>query len=326
MKLGALLTAFLLCSHAASVAHGQALDADLPVYRPVSSLKGELKLVGSNTMSHVAAVWADGFRLFYPDVKISIEVDGSREAVHAVQTKAANIGLLSRSIDAAEVESFTKTFGYQPKDLTPCLERSAIFVHKDNPIKGLTLKQVDGIFSTTLKRGEERPIRTWGQLGFPGAWASQPIVAFGRSSDTGSQVYMQEVVLLGGTFRNDLGAKPGNLDLVKAIGADPRSMGFAGLSCDSPDVRAVPLAVRPEGPFIAVDSAEADAGQYPLVRPLQFVVNHNPKAEMPAVESEFIKYVFSRLGQEDVIKAGFQAIPAQPAHIALDSVGLGVAR
>lgn len=326
MKLGALLTAFLLCVSTASVVHGQALDPNLPVYRPVSSLKGELKLVGSNTMSHVAAVWSDGFRQFYPDVRITIDVNGSREAVRAVETNEAHIGLLSRSIDAAEAESFAKTLGYQPKVLTPCLERIAVFAHKDNPINGLTLKQVDAIFSNSLKRGEERPIRTWGQLGFPGAWANQPIVAVGRKDDTGSQLFFKEAVLLGGDYREDLVPKTGNLDLVKSIGKDPRALGFAGLSCDAPEVRSVPLAIRPEGPFVAIDSPEADAGQYPLMRPLQLVVDHNPKKEMPAVESEFIKYVFSRLGQEDVIKAGFQAIPAQPAHIALDSVGLGVAR
>jgi phosphate transport system substrate-binding protein len=329
-KLGAsTLAAALVLWTAASTALGQgvALDPNLPVYRPVSqTLQGELKLTGSNTMSHVAAVWASGFRQFYPDVKISINVEGSREAVSSVASGQAHIGLLSRSITAEEVAAFQQQLKHPPQVLTPCLERMAIYVHKDNPIKGLTLQQIDAVFSADCKRGATQPIRTWGQLGFPGAWATQPVTAQGRNNDTGSQVFFQEAVLLGGKYREDLQGHPDNLELLNAIVADPRSIGFAGICYDNPNVRTVPVAIGPQGPFVAIDSPEADAGAYPLVRPLQLVVDHDPAKGQPAMQAEFIKYVFSSRGQEDVIKSGFQAIPAQPANIALDAVGLGVAR
>lgn len=327
-KLGATLLAVGLTLWIASTAHAQTvvLDPNLPVYRPVSSLQGELRLAGSNTMSHVAAVWAAGFRQFYPDVKISINITGSREAVTSVANGQAQLGLLSRSITAEEVADFQKKLAHPPQVLTPCLERMAIYVHKDNPIKGLTLAQIDAIFSNECKRGEPAPIRTWGQLGFPGAWAQQPVVPQGRKDDTGSQVFFQEAVLLGGTYRSDMQNHSDNLTLLNAIVTDPRSIGFAGLCYDNPSVRTVPVAITAEGPYVGIDSPEADSGMYPLVRPLQFVVNHDPAKGLPAVQAEFIKYVFSRLGQEDVIKSGFQAIPARPANIALDAVGLGVAR
>ena len=330
LKLGACLPALLLAlSTAAPVALGEGLvlDPNLPVYRPVAAnLTGEIKLAGSNTMSHVASVWASGFRRFYPDVKISINITGSREAVSTVATGQAHIGLLSRSITAAEVQDFQKKLSHPPKVLTPCLERMAIYVHKDNPIKGLTLQQIDAVFGDDANRGAAKPIRTWGQLGFPGAWAGQPVVAQGRRHDTGSQVFFQEAVLLGGAFRSDLVEHPDNLGLLNSIVKDPRSIGFAGLCYDNPDVRTVPIAIGPEGPFVEIDSPQADAGAYPLMRPLQLVVDHSSQKELPAAEAEFIKYVFSRLGQEDVIKSGFQAIPARPANIALDAVGLGIAR
>jgi phosphate transport system substrate-binding protein len=322
-----LLTLFVLGAPGNSPVFGQAmLDPNLPVYRPVASLQGELNLAGSNTMSHVAATWADSFRQFYPDVTINITITGSREAVTTVQGGTAHIGLLSRSITADEVAAFQAAKGHAPQVLTPCSERIAIYVHKDNPIRGLTLEQVDGIFSTTCQRGAKEPIRTWGQLGFPGAWATQPVMARGRSGDTGSQVYIQEAVLLGGEFRKDMADHPDNLSLLDAITNDPRSVGFAGLCYDNPNVRTVPIAIQAGTPHVAVDSAEADAGQYPLLRPLQLVVDPDPAQPLPAAEAEFIKYVFSRLGQEDVIKSGFQPIPSRPANIALDSVGLGIAR
>jgi len=178
LKLGAqLLAVLMLWTCTASDAFGQhALDPNLPTYRPVTSLKGELRLAGSSTMSSVAAVWASSFRQFYPDVKVTINVTGSRAAVTSVEDTVADIGLLSRSITQEEVDGFVKVHRHAPQVLTPCLERMAIYVHKDNPIRGLTLQQVDAIFGEDLKWGAEKPNRKWGQLGIPRAWAEQAII------------------------------------------------------------------------------------------------------------------------------------------------------
>ena len=302
------------------------LDPNLPYYRPVEQLEGELKLGGSNTLAHIAATWIDGFTQFYPKVKISIEVNGSRQAVENVKNGTTHIGLLSRTVHREEVEAFRAAFGYGPTVLTPCMERTGIFVHKDNPIQGLTLAQLDAIYSDECRRGETKPIRTWGQLGLKGAWASRPIVANGRTFDTGSQVFMQEAVMLGAEMRKDMQEHKGNVTMLKAVAEDPNSIGFSGLAYANPNVRPVPLAFSEKEGYVAIDSPAADRGKYPLVRRLQLVVKHAPDAELPPVQREFIKYAFSRLGQEDVVKAGYQPIPARPARIALDAVGLGVSR
>jgi phosphate transport system substrate-binding protein len=137
---------------------------------------------------------------------------------------------------------------------------------------------------------------------------------------------MQQAVLLGGAMRDEMKTHASNVELVKAIASNPGSIGFAGLSYATPEVRAVPLTVAEGGKFVAIDSPEADRGAYPLVRRLQLVVKHDPKQKLRPIEREFIKYVFSTQGQEDVVKAGFQAIPARPARVALDAVGLGLSR
>ncbi|MCG8450452.1 MAG: PstS family phosphate ABC transporter substrate-binding protein [Pirellulales bacterium] len=303
-----------------------ALDPNLPFYRPIEALNGELQLGGSNTLSHVATVWIDGFKQFYPDVKISIDVNGSRKAVNDVSAGKTHIGLLSRTIYREEVDAFRKKHGYNPTVLTPCLERTAIFVHKDNPIPGLTIPQVDAIFSNECRRGGEKYCGTWKQFGLQESWAGEPIVVHGRTKDTGSQVFMQQAVLLGSPFRGDLQTHRSNVEMLQAIAKDPSSIGFSGLSYATSGVRAVPLAFAEGEAFVAIDSEKAARGHYPLVRQLQFVVKHNPQEQLPPVQQEFIKYVFSRLGQEGVVKAGFQAIPARPARIALDAVGLGISR
>lgn len=317
--------AFTASEHATAM-QPVALDPNLPFYRPVEKLSGELKLGGSNTLSHVATVWIDGFRHFYPEVEISIEVNGSRQAVKDVSAGNTHIGLLSRTIYNEEVEAFRKAHGYNPSVLTPCLERTAIYVNKDNPIEGLTVGQVDAIFSHECRRGGEKYCGTWKQFGLTDSWAGNPIVVHGRSKDTGSQIFLQQAVLLGSEFRSDIVTHKSNIEMLDAISKDPASIGFSGLTYSIPGVRAVPLAFKEGDEFVAIDSEEAARGRYPLVRQLQFVVDHNPGKPLPKIEQEFIKYVFSRLGQEDVVKAGFQAIPARPARIALDAVGLGISR
>ena len=183
----------LSCAETVSINQPVVLDPNLPYYRPVEKLTGELKLGGSNTMSHIAAVWIDSFTQFYPDVKVVIAVNGSRQAVKDVEAGTTHIGLLSRTVHRKEVEAFREKFGYGPTVLTPCLERTGIFVHKSNPIQGLTLAQLDGLFSQECRRGD-KPCGTWGHFGLTGEWKTRPVVAHGRTKDTGSQVFIQQSV------------------------------------------------------------------------------------------------------------------------------------
>lgn len=328
LKHGAKLFAALavLCTFIASaapVSAQTALDPQLGPYRPgLEPIKGTLKLIGSETMSGIAAVWKDSFERFHPDVTVEISVKGSMNAVNVVRDGEAHFGLLSREVLAEEIKEFTDKKGYPPHILVSSLERMAIYVHADNPVQGLTIAQLDAIFSSTLKRGSQAPARTWGDVGISGPMAAQPIVCFTRSPTTGSQVFFQEVVLMGGEFNKGVIRQEDNLEMVKNIAKTPSAIGFAGATYEYPGTKAVPLATQAGGELFAIDCVPSPTGSYPLVRPLQLVVNHPPKTKLTALESEFIKYVFSRMGQEDVVKAGFTPISSKPAQIALDSVDL----
>lgn len=298
------------------------LDPQLPEYRPVDKLEGKLVLVGSQTMSEVASVWVDRFTCFYPQVEIQVVVKGATNAVPSVMNGESNIGLLSREATHEEIEAFKKEKGYEPKVLTPSLERIAIYVNENNPIDSLTLAQVDAIFSSTLKRGEAKPIRTWGEAGVTGSQAGQSIAVKGRSDTTGSQVYFKTIALNGGDFRTDMTIEKDNLTLVKAIASDKNAIGFAGEMWQIRGIKAIPLSWKAGETPYALDSLADEAGTYPLVRPLQLVINQAPGKELGPIEQEFLRYVFSHMGQEDVVKAGFHPISADPAKAALGAVGL----
>lgn len=314
-KLSGLLAVCAMLA-AATMVHAQGLDPNLPPYHPVDGLTGTINLTGSATMSNIADVWRESFLQLHPDVKINIEVKGSVNAVPAVMDGSATFGLLSRAITAEEVAAFQEKFNYPPKILTPSQELMAIFVNEENPIEGLTLEQVAKIFAA------DSGIRTWGDVGVGGTWAAQPMDVQGRAETTGSTQYMQNFILRGEDFKPGMNENRSNMLLVDSIASSRTAIGYAGLIYQSGAVKPVPLAVRAGQQFIDINSADAALGKYPLMRPLQLVVNQAPGTELPAVQKEFLKYIFSRLGQEDVVKGGFQPVPGPSARFALDQVGL----
>lgn len=302
----------------ASAAHAQTgVDPGLPVYPRTEGIKGNVALTGSYTMSQLGAVWSDSFRQLYPEVNLTIDPKGSSQAVKAVINGQATFGLLSRMITEAEVKAFHDKFGYLPTVVTPALEPIAIFVHKDNPIESLTLAQLDAIFSKSLKRGAAKTATTWGDVGLAGNFASMPITCEARKDETGSQVFFQGVVLGNGEFRDGMNEHVSNAEMVKAVASTPGAIGFGGSTFATPDVKTVSLKIRDED--TAVNLHEAN---YPLVRPLQIVINRAPQQQLPSVDREFLKYIFSQKGQQDVILGGFVPVHARAAQIALDAVDL----
>src|SRR5258708_29412301 len=109
---------------------------------------------------------------------------------------------MSREMNKAEMDRFEEKFCYKPTGLKTSIDMLAVFVHKDNPIKSLTLAQVDAIFSKTRKAGHEKDITTWGDLGLEGEWANKPINLYGRNASSGTYGFFKEHVLLNGDFKD----------------------------------------------------------------------------------------------------------------------------
>ncbi len=293
------------------------IDPSLPIFTPSEKATGKVTLGGSMTMAQLAAIWADTFKKQAPGVEFELVAKGSTNAIPALLNGQADMALLSRPITEAEVKAFQEKFGYLPTVVVPALEQIAIYVHKDNPIESLTPAQLDAIFSKTLKRGSEKTASTWGELGVKGDLASKPVSVQGRRDETGLQVYFQMVVLAGGEFRDDMVENQTNADAIKAIASNPAAIGFGGAAQASPDLKAVPIILQEGQPALGVHSPG-----YPLVRPLQIVVNHAPGKELTGAKGDFYKFIFSQRGQQDVIIGGLVPITARPALIALEAVGI----
>jgi phosphate transport system substrate-binding protein len=314
-----LLGTLLIAANSASAQ--VTLDQSLPAYRPINALTGELTIVGSDAMTQLADVWAERFKQFYPDVQIKILSASSTRSLLAVQQGQAQIGLMSREVLPEEIDAFQQAAGHEPTILVSSYERIAVLVNNQNPIQGLTLADLDALYSATRKRGRAA-IGAWGDLGVGGALARTPVNVLVRDETTGPPALVKALVLQGEDYRADAARHDSYLSLVKAVAADPSAIGFAGTTYLLKGVRPVPIAIEADQPFVAVDSEAADLGQYPLVRPQHLVVSYRGPETQTEIQREFLKYIFSDMGQEDVVTAGFQPIPGNPAKVARQAVGL----
>ena len=298
------------------------VDKSLPSYKPVGGVSGSIKSVGSDTMNNEMALWGEGFRKHYPDVKIEVEGKGSTTAPPALIAGTAQFGPMSRDMKSKEMDEFEAKFGYKPTGLATSLDMLAVYVHKDNPLKGLTLQQVDAVFSKSRKGGFEKDIVKWGDLGLTGEWADKPISLYGRNSASGTYGYFKEHALFKGDYKDSVKEQAGSSAVVQAVASDRYAMGYSGIGYKTADVLAVPLAPKAGQPFIAATPDNAYSGEYPMARFLWLYVNHRPGSELDPLRREFIRYVMSREGQLDVVKDGYFPLTAGLAKEQLARVGL----
>jgi phosphate transport system substrate-binding protein len=197
-----------------------------------------------------------------------------------------------------------------------------VFVHKDNPLAGLSLQQVDAIFSKNRNGGAKDDIRTWGDLGLEGEWKDKPISLYGRNATSGTYGYFKEHALFKGDFKPTVKEQAGSSAVVQAVANDKFAIGYSGIGYRTAGVRPLPLAAKSGEPPVAAEAANAYAGDYPLARFLLLSVNHKPGSQLDPLRREFLRYVLSRSGQGDVLKDGYLPVTAEVARESLASVGI----
>lgn len=300
------------------------VDANLPDYEAVEGVSGTIKSIGSDSMNNLMTFWTQGFQEFYPNVQVEVEGKGSATAPPALIAGAANFGPMSREMQKKEEDAFESAFGYPPVALPTSIDMLAVYVHKDNPIaeKGLSLEQLDAIFSKNRRGGCPNDITTWGQLALTGKWAEQPISLYGRNSASGTNGYFKEYALFEGDYKDSVKQLPGSASVVQAIATNRNAIGYSGIGYLTADVRAVPLESEGDGEFVSASAENGMSGDYPLSRYLYLYVNYSPGDELDPLRREFIRFVFSRQGQRQVIKDGYLPIDHETAAEALASVGL----
>lgn len=323
MTLKRLMTAFTLV--AAGVATGHAVAAVDPAIKPyvkTSGVSGNLSSVGSDTLANLMTMWAEAYKKEYPSVNIQIQAAGSSTAPPALTEGTATLGPMSRKMKDGELSAFEQKHGYKPTAIPVAVDALAVFVHKDNPIKGLTLQQVDAIFSATRLCGARTDAKTWGDVSVTGYLAGKAIQLFGRNSVSGTYGYFKEEALCKGDFKPNVNEQPGSASVVSSISNSLNGIGYSGIGYKTSSVRTVPLAKKEGGEFVEDNEANALNGTYPLARFLYVYVNKAPNKPLNPLEAEFVRLILSKQGQEVVMKDGYIPLPAKVVSKALADLGL----
>ena len=290
------------------------VDAALPEYTPVAGISGNLNSIGSDTLNNLMLLWSEAFREMYPNVNIQIQGAGSSTAPAALIDATAQIGPMSRAMTGAEIDRFEARFGYAPTEVRVGIDALAVFVHRDNPIKGLNLQQIDAIFSSTYRLGGS-PIRTWGDVGLTGDWADRPISLYGRNAVSGTYGVFKNIALGGGDFDGDrYQEQPGSSTVVQSITADRFGIGYSGIGYATSGVRYINVGPGDSDESFYPSPENAVNGNYPLARFLMVYVNRNPNEPMDRLTYEFVRFINSRQGQEIVVRDGFFPLPAAAAE------------
>lgn len=285
------------------------LDPTLKGYIKVSGVSGNVNSIGSDTLNNLMTLWAEGFRKQYPSVKIQIEGKGSSTAPPALIEGTAQLGPMSRSMKSTEMDSFERKFRYKPTAIAVAIDALAVYVNKDNSIQGLTMAQVDAIFSKSRRYGAQSNLDRWSQLGVTGEVETSPISIYGRNSASGTYGFFKEFALKNGDFKDEVKEQPGSASVVQGITEDPAGIGYSGIGYMTSGVRALPLAEKDGAPFVAPTQANALNGSYPLWRHLLIYINKAPNKPLDPLVKEFIKFVCSKEGQAIVMKDGFFPLP-----------------
>ena len=289
----------------ASFAGTLKVDEGLPVYKKVSGVSGTLNSIGSDTLNNLMTFWAEEFRALYPNVKIQVEGKGSSTAPPALIAGTSQMGPMSRKMKITEIEKFEKKFGFKPTNIGVALDSLAVYVHKDNPLDGISLQEVDAIFSKTKRGGLTEDKTKWGQLSLKGSWVNRKISLYGRNSASGTYGYFKKKALFKGDFKNTVKEQPGSASVVMGISEDLGGIGYSGIGYKTSSVRALALSKKKGEPVYAPSYENVLKGKYPLGRMLYVYVVKKPNQEMDLVTKEFLKFVLSKKGQEIVVKDGY---------------------
>jgi phosphate transport system substrate-binding protein len=310
-----LISVFFLYSFALAVD----LDPALKNYAKEQSVSGNLNSIGSDTLNNLMTLWTEEFKKIQPNVNIQVEGKGSSTAPPALISGTAQLAPMSRQMKNTEIDEFESKFSYKPTEIKVAVDALAVFVHKDNPIKGLSLAQVDAIFSKTRNLGAQSEIKTWGELGLTGDWASKPISIYGRNSASGTYGFFKQAALGDGDFKDTVKEQPGSASVVQSVSVDKYSIGYSGIGYATAGVKAVAISSS-DADFIEPSQETAFNGTYPLARFLLVYINRKPNETLQPLTKEFLKLVLSKEGQQVVIKDGYYPLDANTAKEELSKI------
>jgi phosphate transport system substrate-binding protein len=311
--------------------------APVPSYKPQQSAAGTIRIWGDENMAGVTSKWAEGFQKFHPRARFEFKLKGSGAAMPGIYHNVADLALLGRESDLTDDNGFFKSVGgYAPLKLelmngsltVPGKSAApAVFVHKDNPLARMTVVELEAIFGHEHRRGP-RNIRTWGELGLTGEWKDKPILLYAPDAESEAGVHFTRSVLAESRKMNwenlkefqdrknpDGSVQDSGQQIIDALRKERYGLALANVKYLTAGVKPLAIAANDAAPYFPPTVHNIIARKYPLARRTYAFINQQPGKPVEPALKEFLRYVLSREGQQDIVRErGY--LPLGPAVLA----------
>ena len=313
------------------------VNTALPHYSTKKQVSGAFKVQSSEALYPLLTRLSADFQRFQPKITIDAKKGNPKAITEFLQPPLRKTGKImmiddrpssfqllatTHKLSEAETKEFVAQHGYEPTAVPVAVEAVALYVHKDNPIPGVTLDQVDAIFSSTRKRGTKADISQWGQLVTVDSWKDLPVQLYGREKQSIARAFVTEYGLAGGEFKSGIHEDHGPASVVFAVSRNPMGIGYSAIGLHTSNVRTVPIAEKEGMPFV-LPTPETVADQtYPLRHALYLYFDKTPTKHLPDAVQEFLSFIISREGEDAMLKAGLFPLP--PAQAENRTIAFGV--
>lgn len=287
---------------------------ELAAYRPVHGVAGEIRIWGSAADAGLLRLWEAGFRAYHPKARFAVKLYGHESALASLYTDVADVAFVGRELrTTTDNMAFQWVKLYRPTTIEVAnagvksdrlASNLAVFVHRDNPLAGLTLAQLDGIFGAEHRRSPAN-LRTWGDVGLGGEWRDRPIRVLAPRIDSIPALFFRETVLGNSRKWNPVMEEfADESQALAALARDPGGIAYAPLAAANESVKALPLAGAKGGALVALTADTAADRSYPLSRAVIVAIDRAPGKPVDARVREFLRYVLSAEGQAAVARDG----------------------
>lgn len=297
----------------AAVALQDRVSPDLLDYQPTGQLKGALELGPGKGFESLLARWAERLKQHHPDLRGGKIEPTTLSTPQVLISGAGRFGLLARRWSDTEIEDFRFHWGYAPLQIQVGCDALSIVVHPENPIRALSLEQLDSIYSSACRRGGKM-FRTWGELGLSGDWSQRPINSYATGKDPILRAQFQDLALQGAPLRDGVKELAGVRAVLAAVAEDPCGIGCVRAGALPESARAVSLRPSPAAAGVEPQPESIVALTYPLSWRIYADVRKVPGSPLDAELAEYLRMILSRDGQCVLADEGLVPITGRMAR------------
>ncbi len=261
-----------------------------------------IQIKGSDTLVNLVQILAEEFMAKNPGTALAVLGGGSSTGIAGLTNGTCDIADHSREWKQKEIDLATEK-GVQPRFFIIAVDGVSIIVNEKNTLSQLSMPDVGSIY-----RGE---VKNWKAVGGP----DKAVSLYGRQSNSGTYVFMQEHVLGNKNYSTDMKEMNGNAQIIEGVLQDEGGIGYVGVGYlfdkDGKVRKGIKvLNISKESgakAFSPLDKAAVDSGDYPVSRPLFQATNGKPSGTV----ADFIRFETSDEGQKIVAREGFFTIGAK---------------